>query len=218
MKKSFAVFGLGRFGGTIVKEFYDMGVDVIAVDKDEEKVNKYMNYATHVVCTDKIDEVILNRLGIRNVDQAFVSFGDNIQESILTSLLLKELGLSKVWTKAQNEYHSKVLEKIGVDRVIQPERDVAKRIARHIVSDKMIDFIELSKDYSIAEIVATEKLDNCNLEDLNIRANYGCTIVGIQRQGEFIVSPAAEEIIHKADILIVIGHNKHIANFEKKGV
>ncbi|USK57823.1 TrkA family potassium uptake protein (plasmid) [Cytobacillus solani] len=217
-KKSFAVFGLGRFGGTIVKEFYEMGIEVIAIDKDDAKVNEYIQYATHAVCVDVIDETILSQLGIRNVDHAFVSFGDNLQSSILTSLILKEIGVPQVWAKAQNDYHSKVLEKIGVDRVIHPERDVAKRIAHHIVTEKMIDFIELSKDHSMVEILATKKIYGCSLGELNVRANYGCTIVGIQRHGSFIVSPSAEEVINKDDILIVIGHNNDISLFEKEGV
>ncbi|HWO77393.1 MAG TPA: TrkA family potassium uptake protein [Bacillus sp. (in: firmicutes)] len=217
-KKSFAVFGLGRFGGTIVKEFYDMGIEVIAIDKDETKVNEYSKYATYAVCVEVIDETTINELGIRNVDHAFVSFGDNMQSSILTSLILKEFGIPKVWAKAQDDRHAKVLEKIGVDRVIHPERDVARRIAHHIVSEKMIDFIELSKEFSIVEIVATDKIVGRSLGELNIRAHYGCTIVGIQRHGSFIVSPSAEEIIQNGDVLIVIGHNNDIARFEDKGV
>lgn len=218
MIKSFAIFGLGRFGSTLVSEFHKMNIDVIAVDKDKVKVDEYMNYATQAVCADAIDIVVLNQLGIRNVDHAFVSFGDDMLSSILASLLLKEIGVSKVWTKAQNELHAKVLERIGVDRVIHPERDVAKRIAHHIVSDKMIDFIELSKQHSIVEIIATNKLNNRSLEELDIRANYGCNIVGIQRQGAFIISPSSEETIYTGDILIIIGHNEGIERFEKEGV
>ncbi|MET3698818.1 trk system potassium uptake protein TrkA [Bacillus oleivorans] len=217
-KKSFAVFGLGRFGGTIVREFYDMGIEVIAIDKDQTKVNEYSKYATYAVCVEVIDETTINELGIRNVDHAFVSFGDNMQSSILTSMILKEIGIPQVWAKAQNDYHSKVLEKIGVDRVIHPERDVARRICHHIVSEKMIDFIELSKEHSMVEIVATNKIEGRTLGELNVRANYGCTIVGIQRDGSFIVSPSAEEVIQRDDVLIVIGHNNDIARFEEKGV
>ncbi|MGE7625454.1 potassium channel family protein [Viridibacillus sp. NPDC096237] len=183
LKKSFAVFGLGRFGGTIVKEFNDMGIEI---DKDEAKVNEYMNYATHAVCVNAIDETTLNLLGARNDDHTFVSFGDAIQSRILTSLLLKEIGVRKVSAKVENENHSKVLEKIAVDRFNQQER-------------------------------ATKKLDHYSLSDLDVRANYGCTIVGIQLQGTIIISPP-EEVIYKGDILIVIGHNKDIMRFEEKGV
>ncbi|MDF1508847.1 TrkA family potassium uptake protein [Robertmurraya sp. DFI.2.37] len=217
-KKSFAVFGLGRFGGTIVKEFYKMGVEVIAIDKDEAKVNEFSKYATYAVCLDVIDETTINSLGIRNVDHAFVSFGDNLQTSILTSLILKEIGIPVVWVKAQNDYHSKVLKKIGVDRVIHPERDVARRIAHHIVSEKMIDFIELSKEHSMVEMIATKKIAGRNLSEINVRSKYGCTIVAIQRQATFIISPSADEVIAEGDVLIVIGHNQDIAVFEEKGV
>lgn len=218
MKKSFAVFGLGRFGGTILKEFYSMGIDAVAVDKDEAKVNEHRNHATHVFCANAIDEDVLNHIGIRNVDHAFIFFGDDLQSSILLSMILKEMGVSRVWTKAQNDNHSKVLEKIGVDRVIQPERDLAKSMVRHMVSGKIIDFIEMSKDHSMVGIVVTKKLDCCSFSELNIHENYGCTVVGIQRHGTFMISPSAEETIYKDDVLIVIGDNKDLARFERERV
>ncbi|MGM0875290.1 MAG: potassium channel family protein [Bacillota bacterium] len=218
MSKQFVVFGLGRFGGSLVKEFYEMGVDVLAIDKSEVKVNEFANYATHVVVANAIDESMLKQLGVRNFDHAFVSFGDDVEASILTSLLLKEYGISQVWAKAHNEYHQKVLEKIGVDKVIHPERDMAKRIAHHIASDKIIDYIELSKDYSVVEIIATDKINNKSLSDLDIRAKFGCNIVGIQRGEEIMVSPSVEENIFKGDVLIVMGQNQDIATFESEGV
>ncbi|MBM7583544.1 trk system potassium uptake protein TrkA [Bacillus pakistanensis] len=218
MNKQFAVFGLGRFGGSLVKEFYHLGVEVLAVDIDEEKVSYYSDYATHAVLANGIDELTLKQLGLRNIDLAFVSFGENIESSILTSLLLKEIGVPQVWAKAHNDYHSKVLYKIGVDRVIHPERDMAKRIAHHIISKKIIDYIELSKEFSIAEVVATNKLHNKSLLDLDIRARFGCNIVAYQRGGEIVVTPLAEDVIKEGDILIVIGRNEDITRFDKKGV
>ncbi|WP_088068181.1 potassium channel family protein [Gottfriedia luciferensis] len=218
MKKQFAVFGLGRFGGSLVKAFSELGVDVLAVDLDLEKVNEYSEYATHVVQANGIDEITLKTLGIRNFDHVFVSFGNNVEGSILTSLLLKELGIPQVWAKAQNDYHQRVLEKIGVDRVIHPERDMAKRIARHIVTDKMVDYFELSQNHSIVEIRATEKIHNKTLVELDVRAKYGCNIVGLQRNDEMIVSSLRDYKIHKDDILIVIGHNDDIKRFEEEGV
>jgi trk system potassium uptake protein len=218
MKKQYAVFGLGRFGGSLVKAFSELGVEVLAVDIDQDKVNEFAKYATHTVQANAIDDRTIKQLGLSNYDHVFVSFGDNMEASILTSLLLKELGIPKVWSKAQNDYHSKVLEKVGVDRVIHPERDMAKRIAHHIVSDKIIDFIELSKDYSMVEIIASEKLNNKTLIELDVRAKYGCNIVGIQRGEEIKVSPAADDSIEKGDILIVMGHNKDIKRFEEEGV
>ncbi|RTR26575.1 TrkA family potassium uptake protein [Robertmurraya yapensis] len=218
MKKQFAVFGLGRFGGSIVKEFYELGVEVLAIDKDIEKVNDVIEYATHSLQVNAIDENALKQLGIRNFDHVFVSFGDDIEASILTSLMLKEMGVKQVWTKAQNDYHHKVLEKIGVNRIIHPERDMAKRIAHYIVSEKIIDYIELSKDHSIIEIVATDRIHVKTLLELDIRARFGCMIVAIKRGKQVMISPAAEDKILEGDILIVIGHNDDIRRFEEEGV
>lgn len=218
MKKQFAVFGLGRFGGSLVKEFYELGIEVLAIDKSEEKVQQYSPYATHAVRANAMDETILKQLGVRNVDHAFVSFGDDIEASILTSLLLKELEIPQVWAKAQNDYHQKVLEKIGVNRVIHPERDMAKRIAHHIISEKMIDYIELSREYSMVEVVVTKKLINKTLLDLDIRSKFGCNIVGIQRGEEICVSPGADEKIVLGDVLLIIGKNKDIIHFEEDGM
>lgn len=218
MKKQYAVFGLGRFGGSLVKEFHKLDVEVLAVDKNQEKINLYSDYATHAVQANAIDENVLKQLGIRNFDHVFVSFGDDIEASILTSLLLKELNIPKVWAKAQNDYHQKVLEKIGVDRVIHPERDMATRIAHHIVSDKIVDYIELSKDYSIVEIVASAKIHNQTYATLNASGKYGCYIVGYQRGDEIRVAPSPEERIQTGDILIVIGNNTNLNEFEEDGI
>jgi len=218
VKKQFAVFGLGRFGGSLVKEFYKQGIEVLAIDKSEEKIQQYAQYATHAVRANGVDERSLKQLGVKNVDHAFVSYGDDIEASILTSLLLKELGIPKVWAKAQNDYHQKVLDKIGVDRVIHPERDMAKRIAHHIISEKMIDYIELSKEYSLVEIVATKKLYNKTISDLDIATRYGCNVVGIQRGEEICVSPSMNEKIVMGDVLLIIGKNKDIVHFEEVGM
>ena len=217
-RKNFAVFGLGRFGGSLVKEFHELGVEVLAIDISVEKVNEYSRYATHAIQANAIDENTLKQLGVRNFDLAFVSFGENIEASILTSLLLKDLGVSKVWAKAQNDYNHKVLEKIGVDKVIHPERDMAKRIANHIASEKIIDYIELSDEYSIVEVIASDKLHKKTLSDLNLRTKFGCSLVGIQRGKDIMVSPAANEGLIKGDILIVIGHNADLHRFEEEGV
>ncbi|WP_404469950.1 potassium channel family protein [Sutcliffiella horikoshii] len=218
MKKQFVVIGLGRFGGSIVEEFSTLGVDVLAIDKDEDNINKISEYATHAVQANATDEATLNSLGIRNFDHAIVSMGDDIESSILTSLLLKEMGIKQVWVKATNKYHQKVLEKIGVDRIIQPERDMAKRVAHHVVSDKIFDYIELSNNHSIVELFASKKVSNKSLTDLDLRAKYGCTLIGIQRDGDIIISPPADEIIRQGDLLIILGRNEDIHRFEVVGI
>ncbi|WP_102345120.1 potassium channel family protein [Bacillus sp. Marseille-P3661] len=217
-KKQFAVIGLGRFGGNLCKEFYKSGLEVLAIDNDGDRVADYLEFSTHAVQADTTDETVVRDLGLRNFDYVIVAIGENIQASILTTLLLKEIGVERVWVKAQNDYHQKVLEKIGADRIIHPERDIAKRIAHHIVSEKIIDFIELSDEYSIVEIIASGKVDQKTLLDLDIRAKYGCTVVAIKRAHDITVSPAANMVINQDDILVVAGHNRDIERFEREGI
>ncbi|MBU8906866.1 potassium channel family protein [Desertibacillus haloalkaliphilus] len=218
MKKQFAVIGLGRFGSSICKELYKLGHEVLAIDTNEQKINEITRYATHSVIADGTDEKALQSVGIRNFDYVIVAIGDDIQSSILSTLLLKELGIEQVWVKAQNYYHQRVLEKIGADRIVHPEQDMGMRIAQHLVSEKIIDYIELSEDYSIVEMVATTKVDQETLADLDIRAKYGCTILGIKRGKDINISPLPDDLIHKGDILIVIGHKNDLKRFEDEGL
>ena len=216
MKKEFAVIGLGRFGGSICRELVAQGMEVLAIDHKEDRVNEFASIASHAVIGDTTDESVLKSLGIRNFDHVIVAIGDDIQASILTTLMLKELGVKHITVKAQNDYHEKVLIKIGADQVVHPERDMGKRIAHKIVSNNILDYIDLSDDHSIVEIVASARLNGKTLIDLGIRAKYGINIVGIKRGTKVIISPAADEIVYVGDILIVLGADTDINRFEKK--
>ncbi|MBO1510593.1 MULTISPECIES: potassium channel family protein [Metabacillus] len=216
MKKEFAVIGLGRFGGSICRALSEEGLEVMAIDMDEDKVNEFANVASHAVVGDTTDETVLKSLGIRNFDHVIVAIGDNIQASILTTLILKELGVKDITVKATNDYHEKVLSKIGADRIVHPERDMGKRIAHKIISNNVLDYLELSDEHSIVEIVANERLHGNSIIDLDIRAKYGINIVAMKRNKDIIVSPQANEIIKKNDILIVIGADTDINRFEKR--
>jgi trk system potassium uptake protein len=216
VKKEFAVIGLGRFGGSICRALSEQGMEVMAIDNNEERVNQFAMIVSHAVVGDTTDETVLKSLGIRNFDHVIVAIGDDIQSSILTTLILKELGVKNITVKAQNDYHEKVLLKIGADHVVHPERDMGKRIAHNIISNNVLDYLELSDQHSIVEIVASDKLDGHSLIDLDIRAKYGINIVAIKRQDDILVSPQASEVIRKGDILIVIGADLDINRFEKK--
>ncbi|KAA1042657.1 potassium channel family protein [Macrococcus equipercicus] len=216
MEKEFVVIGLGRFGGSIVRELNALGVDVMAIDNDEARVNEYADIATHAVIADTTDEAVLKSLGIRNFDHVIVAIGDNIQASILTTLILKDLGVKTVTTKAQNDYHAKVLNKIGADTVVHPERDMGRRIAHNLASASVLDYLELSDQYSIVEIRAGETLQGNTILDLDVRANYGLNIIAVKRGKEILVSPDPYEVIERGDILIVIGHDNDLNRFEKK--
>ncbi len=216
VKKEFAVIGLGRFGGSICRTLAEQGIEVMAIDINEDRVNDYSMIASHAVVGDSTDEKVLKELGIRNFDHVVVAIGDNIQASILTTIILKEHGVQNITVKAQNDYHEKVLVKIGADHVVHPERDMGKRIANNMISNSVLDYLELSDEHSIVEIVASEKIDGHSILNLDIRAKYGINIVAIKRKNEIIVSPQANEIINEKDILIVIGADVDINRFEKK--
>ncbi|MFP3322239.1 TrkA family potassium uptake protein [Planococcus sp. SIMBA_160] len=216
MKKEFVVIGLGRFGGSIVRELIEQGADVMAIDKDHERVDEFASIATQAVVADTTDESVLKSLGVRNFEQVIVAIGENIQASILTTLMLKEIGVKKITVKAQNDYHAKVLHKIGADKVVHPERDMGIRIAHNILSNNVLDYLELSDEHSIMEIKANEKLAGYTLIELDIRAKYGINIVAIKRGDDIIVSPQADMEIERADILIIIGSDADINRFEKK--
>lgn len=216
MKKEFAVIGLGRFGGSICKELVKQGMEVLAIDIDEERVNEYAGIATHAVVADTTDENVVKKLGIRNFEHVIVAIGDNIHASILTTLILKELGVKKITVKAQNDLHEKVLKKIGADQVVHPERDMGIRIVMNLVSNNVLDYLELSDEYSVVELIAGSNVDGKTLSELDIRAIYGVNIVAIKRGDSIIVSPKASEQLLKDDILVVIGAYDDINRLEKK--
>lgn len=213
-EKEFAVIGLGRFGGSICRELAQLGMEVMAIDMDEDRVNEFANIASHAVIADSTDETVLKSLGIRNFDHVVVAIGDNLNASILTTLILKELGVKNITVKAQNDYHEKVLTKIGADHIVHPERDMGKRIANNIASSSVLDYLELSDEHSIVEIMANEKIDGHSLIELDIRAKFGLNIVAIKRGKEVLVSPRATENIQIGDVLIVIGHDNDVDRFE----
>lgn len=217
-KKEFVVIGLGRFGGSVCRTLSEQGMEVLAIDINEDKVNEYASIASQAVVADSTDENVLKSLGIRNFDHVIVAIGDNIQASILTTLILKELGVEKITVKATNDYHEKVLKKIGADHIVHPERDMGERIANNMISNNVLDYLELSDRHSIVEIVANERLHGHSLLELDIRAKYGINIVAIKRNNDIIVSPLASEVIYEGDILIVIGADRDIDRFESEVV
>ncbi|GGD74894.1 potassium channel family protein [Paenibacillus nasutitermitis] len=210
----FVIIGLGRFGSSLSKELVQLGYEVLGIDKDEEAVQDMSQLLTHAVVAESTDEEVLRSLGVRNFDCGVVAIGDDIQASILTTILLKDLGVKKVVAKAMSELHGRVLEKIGVDRVVYPERDMGIRVAHQLVSPNLLDYIELSKDYTIAELSVPKCLDGVSLQALNPRAKFGCSIVAINKPKGIIIAPSAGDVLTEKDVMVVIGTNHQIEQFE----
>lgn len=215
MKQDYAVIGLGRFGSSICKELSEEGMNVLAIDIDEHKVNEFKNIASFAVIADATDEQALKDIGIKNIDHVIVAIGDNIQASILTTVILSEMGVKKITVKAQNDYHEKILQKIGAHQVVHPERDMGRRLAHSLISSNILDYIELSEEHSIVEVIASRKMVGKSLVELNIRAKYGCNVVAVKRGDEIIVSPDAQFSFEENDVLIVIGRDNDISRFER---
>lgn len=215
MAKQYAVIGLGRFGTSVARTLYELNNDVLAIDIDEEKIQDNLNNVTHAIQADTTDEVALKSLGISNFDVVVIAIGDNIQASILTTILVKDLGIETIVVKAQNQLHAKVLYKIGATKVIFPERDMGARVAHNLVTPNILDYIELSEEYSIVEILASEKMTGRSLGDLNVRAKYGCNIMALKNEDHINVAPSASDLIKDGDVMVVIGHNKDLRRFEE---
>lgn len=216
MKKQFVVIGLGRFGSSMARTLYSLGHEVLAVDVNEETVQEIVENVTHAVQADATDESSLNALGIRNFDVAVVTIGNDMQASILVTLMVKELGLKYVVSKAQNDLHAKVLYKIGADRVVFPEREMGVKVANNLVSSNILEYIELSEDYSIVETEALNEWIGKNLAEINMRAKYGVNVMAIKRNSDINISPTAHDFIEDGDTLIVVGQNDDLNKLSER--
>lgn len=209
-KKQFVVIGLGRFGYSLLEELIRLGHQVLAIDDNEDRIDYVAAIATHAVQADAMDEKVLKALDVASFDAVIVGIGGDIEASILTSITLKELGVRKIIAKAQNHMHGKVLEKLGIDMVIYPERDMALRLARNLVSNSIIEQIQLSSDYGILELITPVSFVGRSLEEIAIRQRMDITIIAIRSGQEIIISPHAQQRIKKDDILVALGPTRRL--------
>jgi trk system potassium uptake protein len=212
-KQTYAVIGLGRFGTSIAANLYEAGQEVMGIDINHERVDDGRVSVTHAVVLDSTEEEPLKSVGIRNFDYVIVAIGNDMQASILTVLLLKELGVKKVIAKALNKRHGQVLEKVGADWVIHPERDMGERVAHQLLSPNVLNYIELSKEYNIEEIIIPSRMAGKSLRELDLRAKYNVNAIAIVRNERLIISPSPDEIMQNGDKLVVIGHRVELNEF-----
>ena len=213
MVNQFAVIGLGRFGLSIATKLFESGQEVLGVDIDEERVEESHPFLTHAMIADSTDAEALKSIGIRNFDTVIVAIGDDIQASILSVLLVKELGVKKVIAKALNKLHGQVLKKVGADWVVHPERDMGIRVAHQLLSPNVLNFIEISKDYSVEEVKVPAKMSDKSLRELDLRAKYNLNVIAIRHDTEIDISPLPDKKIDQGDVLVVIGENHNLEKF-----
>jgi len=227
--RQFAVIGLGRFGSSVANTLAEKGHEVLGIDVDEERVQEISEFLAHVVCIDATDEKALRAVGIENVDAAVVAMGGNLEASILITLILKEIGIKEVISKAVTVSHGKVLKKVGATKVVFPERDMGVRLANTLMSPTIIEHIGLSDKCSIVELVPPDSFVGKSLGDLDVRAKHGVNVIAIKRKVSIVtkdgkksveeridVSPKANDTISKEDILVVLGENKNIEKLKAK--
>ncbi|WP_407886826.1 potassium channel family protein [Levilactobacillus sp. N40-8-2] len=211
MKKSFAVLGLGRFGQSVVETLAETHQDVLAVDVQEAPVNEMTEIATQTLVADTRDEEVLRELNIDTFDYVIVGIGNNMEASILTTMLAKELGAEKVIAKAETSDHGRVLKRVGADQVIFPERDMGHSIVRKLLSNHILNFIDLSDKYTLAEVVITDPtFVNQNLIQLNLRQRFDLTIIAIQHDQKINISPQPTDMVMLHDVLTVVGPIEHV--------
>lgn len=213
MANQYAVIGLGRFGISIASKLFDSGQEVLGIDVNEERVDESHPFVTHALIADSTDAEALKSIGIRNFDTVIVAIGNDIQASILSVLLLKELGVKKVIAKAINKLHGQVLRKVGADWVVHPERDMGIRVAHQLLSPNVLNFIEISKDYSVEEVKIPDRMMEKTLRELDLRAKFNLSVIAIRHDDDINISPSPDEKIDYGDVLVVIGKNRDLERF-----
>ncbi len=209
--KTFVVIGLGRFGSTLAKSLFEMGHEVLVIDNNENAVQNFSRYVTHVVAANANDINTLKELGVRNYDCVILTTASNIEESVLITLALKELGVKMLICKARDEQHKKILEKIGADRVIIPENEMGIKMAAKLGSKNLLEFIDISDGYGISEIKAPAEWVGHALSDLDIRRKYNVNIITIKNKCKdlsAVVDP--DYVIEACDVLVIMGKNESI--------
>ncbi len=213
--KSYIVIGLGRFGSSLARQLCRLGAEVLAMDVRSELVQQIANDVTHAVVGDAQDKEVLRALGARNFDCAVIAIGDDLAASVLTTMNLKELEVPYIVCKAHDETHRRVLEKLGVDRVVIPEQEHGERLARSLHSHNVLDYIELSEAYGILEVPAPKSWIGKTLKELNVRAKLGVNIIAVESGSKTNVSPAADYCIQSGDVLVVLGENYALEAVQK---
>ena len=213
--KSFVVIGLGLFGSSVARQLCALGAEVLAIDKRVDLVQQVADDVTHAVVGDGEDKEALRALGARNFDCAIIAIGSNLSSSVLTALNLKELGVPCIVCKAHDEVHSRVLKKLGADRVVIPEKENAARLARSLSAPNVLDYIELSEDYGIVEVPAPKSWQEKSLKDLNVRAKLGVNILAVRRNGKINVSPSADFVFRTGDVAVVLGDTVALEGLQK---
>lgn len=213
--KSYIVFGCGRFGASVASTLYKMGNEVLIVDRDYDVIQDITPFVTDAIQADLADESALEELGIGNFDVAIIAIGTNLEASIITTIFAKDKGVETIVAKAVSEMQGRVLEKLGVDYIIYPERDMGARLAHQLSSRSVIDYIYYSKDYGIMEMKVLNDWIGKTLQDINFRNKFKTSVIAIKHGDNIKVTPGSEELLLEGDTLVVMGKEEYLKAIEK---
>ena len=209
-KKQVVVIGLGRFGSSLARTLSDQGNEVLGLDIDLKRVEFVAEFATQAAQADATDEDALREMGVRDFDIGVVAIGGDIKSSILVTLLLKRLGVKTVISKAQDDLHGEILEKVGADRVVYPERETGVRVAHAISTPNLVDYLEVISGYGIAKLVVPLSFVGKELGQLELRSRYGLTPLILRRAGELLINPSRSEVLNQGDVLVLSGKDEQL--------
>lgn len=211
-RRQFAVIGLGRFGRAVSQTLHHLGYEVLGIDADERKVNNLLTdeIASHALQLDSTDPTALREAGITDFDTVIVAIGNYVQESVITTLNVKEAGVPHVVAKASSEIHCKLLKKVGADHVVFPEHEMGCVLARSLTRPGILDRFELDPDNSIVEVVVPAEFDDHTVMELELRKHYGLTLLAVAKEDKFEINPSPVLRLKKGWIMVVIGSNRGI--------
>lgn len=213
MKKTYLVIGMDTFGIALCEELTELGADVIALDKKEEAINRVTGIVENAVIGDSTDINVLREIGAQHADHVIVSIPGNVENSILTTMILSDMKVPKITVKVDNDYHAKVAEKVGATEVVSSEKSAGRRLARRLLSDNVLDYYNITDDYGVYEIFIGEDFKTVKIVDLDIRNRFDVNILLIKR-GKNVILPKADSEIRSKDIVIVLGKHDRISKFQ----
>lgn len=207
IKKQYIVIGLGRFGRSVARHLEANGCMVMAVDKDEKKVNLVSEYVTRAMCLDISDEEAVKELGLSNFDGVVVAIGHNLEAAIFSIMWAKEEGVKLLIAEAYDETQGKILAKVGADEIVYPEREMGYHLAKNLAFGNILDAVELSSGYSIAELPVLQKWIGKNLIELKLRDKYHVNVIAVKRNHNLEVTPSADKPFQEGDVVVLLGRN-----------
>lgn len=214
MKKTYAVFGLGRYGIAVARELVSNGMEVIAVDTDERIVNMAADELPICKCADVTDPDVIRQLGISNVDVVIIAMATNLEASVMAVTLCKEIGVKTVIAKAANEMHQKILARVGADKVVFPENESGIRLAKNLLSSGFVDMVSLAKNVSMIELDVKPEWAGKNLIELNLRKKYSVNVVALRREDMVSVDIDPHAPLQSTDKLIVIANTEKLSKLK----